>query len=472
MVLQGLEDKQYRSRIQWIDIARCGFLRTAFFLLLIIVTIISIVNPVPLQSAELTTRTTVTPTQSRTDYMDSSGRVAFASDKGYATVLKTIEDGRVLIERYYDERENLVILPAGYAQVERKYENGLNTLIIYEDAEGHPVVIKNGYDSIHRSYDSLRRAETDTYWIGEVQVKRKQGYWQYLRVYEGEKISEIRYLDSNGNLVKNTSGYALIRRSYDGGATIDLYYDAGFNPVPSTIGQYGKKVETVGDSQITTYLGADREPANTTKGYATIEKAGAKTLYYDADGNPVTIGKNQFGIEKINGQSVYLDEDGNVMYRLDNILNTHPWIVLVGGITLTALAVILRGRARVSFLACAILFILYMTMFYRKAEESRGVFEMFASYSSFFISAMTRQNILNNIWLFVPLGAVLYCQGHPYRWLWAVGLSVVIETAQYFTGIGLCEIDDVLSNGLGALIGYGVSHGYSLMTNKRKTDKL
>ncbi len=75
------------------------------------------------------------------------------------------------------------------------------------------------------------------------------------------------------------------------------------------------------------------------------------------------------------------------------------------------------------------------------------------------VSSTIRQDILNNIWLFVPLGAALYDPKHRLRWVWAVLLSVGIEVLQYFFGIGLCELDDVFSNGLGAMIGYVTAHG-------------
>ena len=35
----------------------------------------------------------------------------------------------------------------------------------------------------------------------------------------------VRYLDLEGNPVRNTSGYALIRRTYIAPATIDMYFD-------------------------------------------------------------------------------------------------------------------------------------------------------------------------------------------------------------------------------------------------------
>ena len=69
-----------------------------------------------------------------------------------------------------------------------------------------------------------------------------------------------------------------------------------------------------------------------------------------------------------------------------------------------------------------------------------------------------RADILRNIWLFVPIGAFLY-RFYPKRWIVIIPvvISFFIEAIQYFTGIGLCELDDVISNGLGGAIGYGMA---------------
>jgi len=143
-------------------------------------------------STELSTQTTETSSRSRTDYIDPQGHITFAADKGYATVVKELDGGQVVLERYLDENGKAVTLPSGCSQIKREYEAGRNTIIEYLDTNGDPVVINNGYDSIHRSYNAQGLSDTDTYWIGDTQVERKQGYWQYQRVYTDEKISEIR----------------------------------------------------------------------------------------------------------------------------------------------------------------------------------------------------------------------------------------------------------------------------------------
>ncbi len=428
-------------------------------LFIIIITFILNIKQSSVNSAELSKEETSTEDYERIDYLDSEGHITFAGDKGYATAIKTKKDGHVVLEQYFDEKGNLTVLPAGYAQISRVYEGKFNTEIIYLDALDSRAVLRDGYDTIRRTYTDAGKADTDTYWIGDKQVERKQGYWQYQRVYdESNHVCELKYMDQEGNLVSNTSGYALIRRSYTDTGTIDMYFDEDLQPVASTLGQYGKMTETVDGVNVTTYLDAEGKPDNTTRGYAVEKKEGTRTLYFDKEGSPVTVGRGQYGIEKVNGQEVYLDETGEQMLRIDNILNTRPYLVLIFGVLVTIAAIMVRGKVKIVFLIFYIIFIGIMTIAFREAGDHRAVFELFKSYKEFLISPATRQNILNNIWLFVPLGAALYDPKHRFGWVWALALSVLIETVQYVTGIGLCEMDDVFSNVLGALIGYGAAY--------------
>ena len=441
-----------------------------------LVILIIILSTRSITSSELTTATTQTETTGTTSFIDSTGIIRFASDKGYASKRTTYEDGKNVLEEYFDENNQPVTLSSGYSKIQRIYENGKNTEIRYLSVDGTPAVVKAGYDTIRRTYNTSGLAETDTYYRDGEQIERLEGYWQYKRIYNEKKQAVgLQYLDKDGNLTPHKNGYAIIRRSYNDAGKVEkeLYFDTEGQPTTSTIGQYGyyRQYDEEGRVIQTTYLGIDGQAANTNRGYAieqrSYEDAGTKRLYFDVEGNPVTIGRSQYGVQSVNGQSVYLDEDGEVMNRLDNILNTHPWIVLIAGLVLSIIAVMLKGKARIVFLILYILFILYMTMVYRETGESHGVFELFRSYRDFFRNPITRQNILNNIWLFVPLGAVLFNPNHPHRWLWAIALSVVIEAVQWFTGIGLAEVDDVISNGIGALIGYGFAAGMRSLFHRR-----
>ena len=63
---------------------------------------------------------------------------------------------------------------------------------------------------------------------------------------------------------------------------------------------------------------------------------------------------------------------------------------------------------------------------------------------------------LQNILFFVPFGILL-----PVKRLWivlftAAAFSIVIEVTQYIGGYGLAELDDVICNSLGAMIGFWI----------------
>ena len=77
-----------------------------------------------------------------------------------------------------------------------------------------------------------------------------------------------------------------------------------------------------------------------------------------------------------------------------------------------------------------------------------------------------RQEILLNVLLFIPLGVLI---GLQYRlrpmqvFLIGVFFSAMIETTQLITCRGLFEWDDILHNGLGALVGCGIGRRLHLL---------
>lgn len=67
-----------------------------------------------------------------------------------------------------------------------------------------------------------------------------------------------------------------------------------------------------------------------------------------------------------------------------------------------------------------------------------------------------RTQILTNVTMFIPVGVLAVV---IWKWrglLFAAGLSVLIEVLQLVTARGLCELDDVIHNCLGAVIGVGL----------------
>lgn len=71
------------------------------------------------------------------------------------------------------------------------------------------------------------------------------------------------------------------------------------------------------------------------------------------------------------------------------------------------------------------------------------------------------REILLNILVYIPLGlifaAIFQESKHPIirPVIIGLGLSVITETIQYITTLGITELDDVMDNGIGLLIGIG-----------------
>ena len=130
------------------------------------------------------------------------------------------------------------------------------------------------------------------------------------------------------------------------------------------------------------------------------------------------------------------------------------WTVVLSGIALCVVS--LRGNRKLNtfLLAAYLVFIVYMTLMGREAGNGRLQLKLFWSYRLFWSNPKVRMEILNNIWLFVPLGTILYrLFPRIYIVFVPILISIAVEVSQYLLGVGLCEVDDVVSNGLGGLIG-------------------
>ena len=85
-------------------------------------------------------------------------------------------------------------------------------------------------------------------------------------------------------------------------------------------------------------------------------------------------------------------------------------------------------------------------------------------------------NVLLNIALFVPLGVLLPLLWKPFRrWHAALGAgfgaSLLIELTQLFTGRGMCDVDDLFTNTLGAMLGWCAAMLALALIERRKAWK-
>ncbi len=165
--------------------------------------------------------------------------------------------------------------------------------------------------------------------------------------------------------------------------------------------------------------------------------------------------EGQYGIKYKNGQTVYLNADGTEQLSLKNFVYNDSRFVIVIAILLVVLSTLVGKKMNWLMLIIYIGVVLYFTLIFR--ETGKSTISVLRSYKRIFASAELRASILKNIWLFIPLGAILLGL-RPQKRILIVPflLSIMIEATQYFLGSGLCELDDIISNGLGGAVGYGM----------------
>ena len=115
---------------------------------------------------------------------------------------------------------------------------------------------------------------------------------------------------------------------------------------------------------------------------------------------------------------------------------------------------------------------LYLTLFNRTpGSVPRLELTTFWSYQKAWAGdVMMREEIILNILLFIPLGYLLCFSGLGWWKVALIGvcLSSTTEVIQYLTRLGLCELDDLISNGLGTMMGICAYHGFELVMRKIK----
>ena len=114
------------------------------------------------------------------------------------------------------------------------------------------------------------------------------------------------------------------------------------------------------------------------------------------------------------------------------------------------------------------------TVFYRTtADYKKFDFTPFWSYKAIEEGAdnLILENVVN-VMMFLPIGFLLGCAFLNMRWWKALligcGISVSIEALQYFYHRGFSEIDDVMHNTLGCVIGLGVYKLFELTFRNAK----
>lgn len=421
-------------------------------------------------ASELSIRETVDGSVISTSHVNPDGVITDAIDMGYATVCRMQDDdGRVVEERYLDANGYPVARYENFHGLSYEYDE-TSTVITYLDVEGNPIIRSDGYSTIVRTQVDGRAYDDFFYDLNGQQVQCSGGYYGLRRGYnaEGKDIS-LAFLDKDGHAVCTSSGYAIMTYQRDMNGTVvgKQYFDTDGNPVRSSLGKYGEfyqRNEQGYTGQIT-YLDADGNPAPTNAGYTilkcTYHRDGTADtdMYFDANGNPKALSKGQYGIKRSGKANILLDRNGNVMPCVDNLLNGFPCMVVVLGCVVCLLMIALPKSLSVVLTIVYVAFILYETLMFRESGEARMNFVLFSYAGKFLKEQSVRVGVINNIWLFIPLGTGLY-RWFQKKWVLLIPfvMSVAIETTQYITGLGIAEFDDVFGNTMGGWIGILVAY--------------
>lgn len=133
----------------------------------------------------------------------------------------------------------------------------------------------------------------------------------------------------------------------------------------------------------------------------------------------------------------------------------------------------MMGKKKFLFVAYTI-FIVWYTLLIREPRGLERVFkpELFWAIRAWIVNhtvankAEAVQYFLN-ILFFIPYGLLFPWKDNWKRvFVTALVLSVFIELSQFIFNLGWCEVDDVISNTFGSMIGYGVLWE----VNKRKVE--
>ena len=133
----------------------------------------------------------------------------------------------------------------------------------------------------------------------------------------------------------------------------------------------------------------------------------------------------------------------------------------------------LRWSAGLALLEYLFLLVL-MSILLRKAQEFREYRLIpFASYRPVLDGARpVSAQVIANVLAFVPVGLLLGCALGRMKW-WKVlliggGFSELIEVLQFVFKKGYAEVDDVLNNVVGGVVGYGVYLGVAWIVGRGK----
>lgn len=411
----------------------------------------------------------------RLDYVDENGTIRMASDLGFATSISTYNESSKL-EAYFDEDGQPIARYNRYYAVLREYNDAnQNYKTTYLGIDGKPTATYYGYSVLVRTFTDDGNIIKEKYYDAEGNPVNTNTYGcGFSNEYDKlGNIIKVTYWDENDNPVMTGQGYAIVTRSYYDIDSVDagkveneFFFDTTGNPISLTLGQYGihkADYDAYGNNTETTYIDANGNKIVTNRGYTTVlrtykaNNAVESERYFDIDGNPYKLPDGQYGVKYVNDQMVYLDKNGRVQFNLRRLFYNNKYLVVIFTVIAVVVSVCSSKEANSVYLIVYLCALVYFTLIFRETSGVRVNLKFFWSDKAALTNKEVWSDVLRNIWLFIPFGTILYklC---PKRIILLIPflISIVIELTQYATGIGFCELDDILNNSIGGMIGYCV----------------
>ena len=155
------------------------------------------------------------------------------------------------------------------------------------------------------------------------------------------------------------------------------------------------------------------------------------------------------------------------MFQFDYGVPLYVILALLAIVTGVVVALYVRRKDRYSFIRKSMLtifwgylfFVLCVTLLFRECSENMQYqFFPFWSYDELYNKIIAQ--LILNVLMFVPIGFLLGTIMKEIRWMQVMEigclLSAAIEILQLLTRRGVCNIDDVIHNTIGCVIGYGI----------------
>ena len=231
------------------------------------------------------------------------GEPALAVDKGYSSIHRTVEDEKIVEERYYDETGQLINV-LGACCVVYSYPEEMVVRKDYYNEDGRLVINAAGYASIICTLDVAGRVIKEIY-LDELSrpARHANGYYGISRDTFDCYDRPVRYtyLDRDGEPVLLEAGYASLECVYDeeGFRREEMYFMPDGRSAVLGHGQSGSRYIRDGEGRHigTIFLDASGNPMEDKQGCGRtryeLDALGnvTKCFYEDLEGRPVEIKK-------------------------------------------------------------------------------------------------------------------------------------------------------------------------------------